>query len=93
MMPPEKDAGKPADGGSANVSQAEKPQTRRYTPEELLSDARAIVGYPTHVLAGALHDDDRKELTADSARSLCEKWLKKPVETEDEEDEQLEDEE
>jgi hypothetical protein len=88
MTPPEKD---PSDGGSggAQVAPAEKPQTRKYAPEELLADSRALTGYPTHVLAGALHADEREKLTADNARKLCEDWLEKPAET----DEPAEDEE
>lgn len=47
----------------------------RYSVTRLMQDSVAFTGYPAHVLAGALHGDDREELTVDAAKKAIETWL------------------
>jgi hypothetical protein len=47
----------------------------------LQAESQERLGYPSYVVAGALHGSTKKELTIDEAKSLVTKWLQKPVAT------------
>lgn len=49
----------------------------RYTKERLLEDANLIVGYPKHVVAGALVASSGTSWTAEQAKDAVEKFLNK----------------
>lgn len=48
---------------------------------QLVTDGSELLGYPSHVVAGALYGrDPDEELEIDDAKSQIETWLQKPVE-------------
>ena len=54
-------------------------QTPRYSREELLANAEALFSVKPEVLAGALHGNERKELTIEEAKQLVDQFLKRKV--------------
>lgn len=57
-----------------------------YSRDRLVAEANEFLGYPPHVVAGALHDVRKQNLTVDETKNLVNKWLAKPVGTEEEEE-------
>lgn len=47
-----------------------------FTHERLIQRAARTVGYPSHVIAGALAGTDKEQLTIEETRALCEAWVK-----------------
>lgn len=51
----------------------------RFPVDRLISEGENFLGHPSHVVAGALHAVNRKELTLDEAREAVDAWLSTPV--------------
>lgn len=50
----------------------------KYSVERLIQDSDPLVGYPSHVVAGALYDA-KGDMTVDQAKSAVEKFLNSEV--------------
>lgn len=50
----------------------------KYSVDRLLQDSDLLVGYPRHVVAGALYDA-KGDMTVDQAKSAVEKFLNSEV--------------
>lgn len=83
-----KEAARKGEGPVEVKESAEEKKERRaaddtYDRERLLSESDAFLGVPPHVLAGALAlEPNKKNFSLDDAKSLVEKWQKRPVEVE-----------
>lgn len=66
---------------------AEEPPTQKkvsggetaYSVERLTTDARAFLGHPPHVVAGALYGVEKAYLTTDEAGKLVDEFLAREV--------------
>ena len=63
-----------------------KPETAPAKTEEKIARERflsdecyPLTGYERPIVAGALTDNQKSELTTDEVKALCEKWLASPV--------------
>lgn len=54
------------------------PGAETYTREWLMAAAGAV-GYPPHVIAGALSGIQKKNLTIEETQDACKAWLVTPV--------------
>lgn len=61
-----------------SAPKASKPAADKYPVERLLADADQLVGYPTYVVAGALHDATGS-LSVDQAQQAVKKFLNSEV--------------
>lgn len=82
---PEKEEDPVADDVKQPDAKAEtKPEPKEedetFTVERLIEDARALVGYAPHVVAGALSQERKKHFTQKEATKLTRDFLASPVE-------------
>lgn len=64
------------------VKAADPPEeAESFSVERLINEAGAFLNQPSHVVAGALHGVDRKNLTLDEAEAAVDAWLKQPDST------------
>lgn len=62
---------------------SKKPSTPKFSRERLIAEAQAVVGYPSHVVAGALADHPGDgEVTVDAAKKAVDKFLNREVKQE-----------
>jgi hypothetical protein len=65
-------------------SQPAKEAPKTVPVARLMAESDAYLGYPDHVVAGALSGVNKKDMSIDEAKSLVNKWLQKPVATAEE---------
>jgi hypothetical protein len=46
-----------------------------YSPEQLITESRALLGVPRHAAVGAFHGEEREELTLPEAETVVERFL------------------
>lgn len=51
----------------------------KFPVQRFREEAPALVGYPNHVVVGALHGSDRKEMTRSQVQSAVQKFLNREV--------------
>lgn len=73
-MPNETEKTESAPKPKASTSSSQ-PAADKYPVERLLADADQLVGYPTYVVAGALHDAKGSSMTVDQAQQAVKKFL------------------
>ena len=61
------------------AAKKETPSEAKLDRELLISSAGKLLGHRSADVAGALHGDKRDKLTITEAKSVTDKWLKKPV--------------
>lgn len=71
-----KDADPPSQKGSG--------EDAKYSQERLIADSQSLTGFPSHVMAGALHGNTSAYLSVADASKRAEKWLSTEVTTGDE---------
>lgn len=73
-----KGSDKPAETSAPKEASSE---ATRFDRDRLTGpDARAITGYPRHIVVGALADSSGSSFTVEQAKSACEKFLNREVE-------------
>lgn len=80
-------AAEKAAGLKSSPRDAEAPPTQKgsgdakqYSTQRLIDEGPAFLGYPPHVVAGALAGSDKEYLSVDDARAAVESWLGQEVE-------------
>ncbi len=68
QAPPAEPAEKPAE-----------PPAELFPVKRLIAEGRAFIGYPPHVVAGALSGSGKDEMTKEEAARRVERWLASPV--------------
>lgn len=51
----------------------------KYSKEEFLANAEAILGVKPEIIAGTLHDNNKKEFTIEEIKKLIDNFLKRKV--------------
>lgn len=55
------------------------PEAESIPVERLIADGGAFLGHESHIVAGALAEVPRKNLTIEEAEAAVDAWLKQPV--------------
>lgn len=62
-------------------TQIDKGNETAYSQARLIADASSLTGYPSHEVAGALHDNTEDYLTVAEAQQIVANWLEKPTDS------------
>lgn len=71
---------KQPDAKAAEAKPEPKEEEETFTVERLVEDARSLVGYAPHAVAGALSTERKKHFTQKEAKKLVRDFLASPVE-------------
>lgn len=75
--PPKEPGAEPADDAPVTTDKPDsKDEAPTFSHERLIQRAARTIGYPAHVVAGALAGVEKENLTIEEARAACEQWVK-----------------